>query len=530
VRIYAGSDHAGFSLRKILVERLRAQGREVVDLGTDSDAACDYPEFAHAVANRVRSEPGAMGILVCATGQGMAMAAGKVRGIRAALPLSVEAARLSRIDNNANVLCLAGRFFGEADACAMADTWLATSFAGGRHARRIAKVAAIETASALAFVTESERLRLAELGVPAKLFERDPSLFTDDPAAHALVRERLAWISLPQEMTDKVREMTEFADHVRQARLREVVVLANSEDAAASAGVCRVWGSGGMRFHVAPVGDPKALESIEAGLHLDSTLVLLLSRSTRADPALIAQEQRLWSKMLDQCLGNAQRAGQHFAAVTSTGSDLAQLAESHRYAKVFLDPASVEESFGVLGFAGLLPAMLAGLDPARLVTRANQMSETCRGERLEDNPGASLGVLLGAMAKHGRRKLTILASRSLEPLVGWIATLFGRAPQAARRGIVVLSGEPLRASYRPNRVFVHLQAIDDPSAIAPETMESLHIAGQPYIQITVPDRYEIAAEIFRWQMAAAVAAIALGTNPFVETAGSPSTEPDHAPG
>jgi len=111
----------------------------VEDLGTDSDAACDYPEFASAVGNAVRSDPGSLGILVCATGQGMAIAAGKVRGIRPVVPTTVEAARLSRFDNNANVLCLAGRLLPETEAFAIVDTWLATGFAGGRHARRIAK-------------------------------------------------------------------------------------------------------------------------------------------------------------------------------------------------------------------------------------------------------------------------------------------------------------------------------------------------------------------------------------------------------
>ena len=162
VRVYVGSDHAGFGLRKSLIERLRSQGRRVVDLGPDTDAACDYPEFAYAVASAVRNDPGSLGILACATGQGMAIAAGKVRGIRAVVPATVEAARLTRFDNDANILCIGSRLLAERDAFGIVDTWLATGFAGGRHARRIAKVAAIETATAIVFVTESERLRLQE--------------------------------------------------------------------------------------------------------------------------------------------------------------------------------------------------------------------------------------------------------------------------------------------------------------------------------------------------------------------------------
>jgi RpiB/LacA/LacB family sugar-phosphate isomerase len=496
-----------------VVERLRSQGKDVVDLGTDSDTACDYPEFAYAVASKVRSDPASVGILVCATGQGMAMSAGKVRGIRAVAPFSIEGARLSRIDNNANVLCLAGRMLSEADALAMVDTWLSTSFAGGRHARRIAKVAAIETASAVAFVTESERLQLSSRGFPAKLFERDVSLFAGPP----IEKDRLDWVLLPQSMTEKISELASFADHVRQARFKDVVLLFDAGQEA-SAKLCPAWGAAGMRIHVLPSGDSEALTHVEEAIHLDTTLVLLLSTTPQIGKDLQAQEQHLWSRMLDHSLGNAQRAGQHFAAVTTAGTGLAQLAEMHRYAKVFVDAPGGVDAFGALGFAGLVPAVLAGVDPVRLLARAKTMADACRGPRLEDNPGASLGILLGAMAKHGRCKLTLITSKSLEPLVPWVSHLLAQSTRDAHRGIVVLSGEPLKASYPPDRIFVHLQASEDPLAIPQESMEALHIAGQPYIQIGVADKLELAAEIFRWQIAAIVAALVLGAKPFAEPA------------
>ena len=141
-------------------------------------------------------------------------------------------------------------------------------------------------------------------------------------------------------------------------------------------------------------------------------------------------------------------------------------------------------------------------------------------ERLEENPGATLGLLLGAMTKHGRTKVTLLASRSLEPFVQWISLLLGGALPAIE---VVTDEEPM-PSYPPDRIFVHLQASEDPAAIPPESMEALHLAGQPYIQLAVADRLDLGAEIFRWQMAAAVAGIVLGTKPSVEI-GAKSGQP-----
>jgi len=515
-RLYMGSDHAGFSLRKKLVHRLRGQGREVIDLGPDSDGACDYPEYASAVANAVRGDPGSFGILVCATGQGMAIAAGKVRGIRAVNPATVEAARLSRFDNDANVLCLAGRIQSDDEAYTMVDTWLATGFAGGRHARRIAKVAAIETASALAFVTESERLGLAALGVPARIFDRDPALFAPDRAAHDSVKRALGWLALPADMVAKLPEISAFLEGVRRAGFRDVILLVDNADASAAAVLARIGGPGGLRLHVEGDHDQAAASVSEGGPALENTLVLLVARGKNR-MSLRAQEDELWSKFLSRWNGDRERAGQHFAAIATVGSEVDGLAEAHCYRKLFLDSPDLGESFAALAHEGLVPAALFGLDAGKLLTRARAMVEACRRERLEDNPGVGLGLLLGVMGKHGRHNLNLLLSRSLLPLGPWIARLLANATRTNSRGIVVTLGEPL-AGRVPDQVFVHVQGGDDPPAIPSERMEALYLAGQPCIQIAVRDRYDVAAEIFRWQMAASIAALVLGSHRYASGA------------
>jgi ribose 5-phosphate isomerase B len=148
-KIYAGSDHAGFTLRHRLIEYLRAGGHTVVDLGTPSEASCDYPDYAAAVGRAVTAESGAVGLLVCGTGMGVCIAANKIHGVRAVDAWNVEAAQISRAHNDANVLCLGARTLSEGDALAIADAWLAAPFDGGeRHARRVDKIRAIEAALA----------------------------------------------------------------------------------------------------------------------------------------------------------------------------------------------------------------------------------------------------------------------------------------------------------------------------------------------------------------------------------------------
>ena len=140
VKIAAGADHAGFALKRALVERLRASGHEVVDLGTASDESVDYPVFAHAVAAQVAAGEVERGLLVCGSGIGMCMAANRHPGVRAADCLTVEMADLSRRHNDANVLCLGARLLNADEAWAVVQAWLSTPFEGGRHERRVAQI------------------------------------------------------------------------------------------------------------------------------------------------------------------------------------------------------------------------------------------------------------------------------------------------------------------------------------------------------------------------------------------------------
>jgi ribose 5-phosphate isomerase B len=135
-----GSDHAGVELKTRLVEELRSLGYEPLDLGTTGTESVDYPDFAHAVAGRVERHDARRGVLLCGTGLGMAYAANRHPGVRAAVAWTAEIARLSREHNDANVLVLPARFVSEAEGVAILQTWLTTEFAGGRHSRRVAKI------------------------------------------------------------------------------------------------------------------------------------------------------------------------------------------------------------------------------------------------------------------------------------------------------------------------------------------------------------------------------------------------------
>ncbi len=138
MRITVGSDHAGLELKAAVIAHLQSKGHDVTDVGTHTAASCDYPVFAQAVAKSVVSGEAERGILVCGTGQGMAMAANKIPGVRAAVVNEPFSARAATEHNDAKILCLGARVVGVGVALMCVDAWLGVEFARGRHANRVA--------------------------------------------------------------------------------------------------------------------------------------------------------------------------------------------------------------------------------------------------------------------------------------------------------------------------------------------------------------------------------------------------------
>ncbi|WP_172136391.1 ribose 5-phosphate isomerase B [Adlercreutzia sp. ZJ473] len=144
MRISIASDHAGFEQKQRLVDYLAAEGHDVADRGPDSDARVDYPDYAALVARDVARGDAEAGVLVCGTGIGMAVAANKVRGIRAVNVVSTQFAALAREHNDANVVTLSGRFVELEENERILDAFLSTGFGGGRHAGRVEKIMQLE--------------------------------------------------------------------------------------------------------------------------------------------------------------------------------------------------------------------------------------------------------------------------------------------------------------------------------------------------------------------------------------------------
>lgn len=135
-----GADHAGFKLKKSIINHLKEKGIETKDFGCYSEESIDYPDYAHPVAEMVENDTNLLGILICGSGNGISMTANKHQKIRSAICWNVEIAKLAREHNDANIITLPARFISEEEALKMIDVFLSTTFEGGRHQRRVDKI------------------------------------------------------------------------------------------------------------------------------------------------------------------------------------------------------------------------------------------------------------------------------------------------------------------------------------------------------------------------------------------------------
>ena len=139
IKIYIGSDHAGYPLKNSIIEKFQDK-YEFLDIGTYSEESCDYPDFGKKVALKVNSDKGALGIVICGSGIGISIAANRIKGIRCALCTSPEMAELSRLHNDSNVLAMGARIISKEYAFEIFKKWITTEFEGGRHNRRVKKL------------------------------------------------------------------------------------------------------------------------------------------------------------------------------------------------------------------------------------------------------------------------------------------------------------------------------------------------------------------------------------------------------
>jgi glucose-6-phosphate isomerase len=355
-----------------------------------------------------------------------------------------------------------------------------------------------------------------------RVWGRDTSLWTADPDVAPLIADRLGWLDLPTHFDDDVEELAAFAGGVRDEGFDAALVcgMGGSSLAVDVLGASFPPADGAIPVRILDSTDPAGVSAATAASDPARTLYLISSKSGTTTETL-AFLAHFWQVEDDIHADIPQGlAGQHFAAVTDPPPSLDQIPHHDLLREVFLNPADVGGRYSALSYVGLVPGALLGLDLRALLDAAAQMAEDTRSPSA-DNPGLWLGVTLGALARAGRDKLTLVIEPRVARLGSWIEQLVAESTGKNGVGVVPVDGETLGAPgvYGEDRVFVRISSGADAAwqRSTDAALDALARAGHPIVDLTLGEGVGgLGAEFFRWEFATAICGAVLGINPFDE--------------
>lgn len=361
-------------------------------------------------------------------------------------------------------------------------------------------------------VQQLEALRAVE-----RMRQIDPTLWTDDPAGQAEIKIRLGWLGLPETSRAALPDITAFAAHAHASGFDHFLLLGMGGSSLGPEVFSLVFaplqslgeGVGVREFAILDSTDPGQVAETAAKFPLEKTMFIVASKSGGTSE-VSAMFNYFWAQA-EAKFGD--KAGKHFVAITDPGSSLEKLAQEHGFAKLFTSDPTIGGRYSALTHFGLVPAALMGIDVEKFLARAAWMMGECLPEvPAARNPGLVLGAVIGQAALEGRDKLTILADPALASIGSWLEQLIAESTGKLGQGIVPVDLEPLAApsTYGKDRLFVYLRRDGQLDTVLADLQKS----GQPVLVFDLADPYDLAAEIYRWEFATAIACAVLQVNPF----------------
>lgn len=361
------------------------------------------------------------------------------------------------------------------------------------------------TPTPLASALEARLRRLAAADVVNRIWDRDPTVWSPDPATPELA-DRLGWLDLPTTMDAAAREAVALAEGVRHTCDR-VVLCGMGGSSLAPEVLWQVFGPRGgyPRLVLLDSTHPAAVRAVTPAGAPERTLFLIASKSGGTIETA-SFEEYFWEWTGGQ--------GERFAAVTDPGTALAKRAAARGYRTV-LSPPDVGGRFSALSPFGLVPAALMGIDVRALLARARAAADECRRPAPE-NPAVRLGALMAEAARLGRDKLTLLLDERLASFGLWVEQLVAESTGKQGRGILPVAGESPDSfsGTERDRVFVVRGLGDGAGTPLRHAGERLSGTAGPVDGAWLGDPLDLAAEFFRWEFATAIAGAVLEVNPF----------------
>ncbi len=369
-----------------------------------------------------------------------------------------------------------------------------------------------EALTSIATEVEAALARLDEAHIVERLWARDHTVWGKGPTE---VSDRLGWLDVVATMTQHLDELRAFSAELSTAGFADVVLLGMGGSSLGAEVLRTAFGSapGHPRLHVLDSTVPAWVASTRAAIDPAKTL-FLVARKSGGTAEIQAFFHFFWAEVESLVGGHA---GDHFVAITDPATALGKLAAERRFRRVFENPPDIGGRFSVLSLFGLVPAAAQGLDLEKFLSRASAMvAASGPGVAAKDNPGARLGAVLGAAALAGRDKATLWTSPGLEAFGLWAEQLIAESTGKEGQGILPIAEEPFApaAVYSPDRLFLALRLAGGDNSALDAQLEAVEAAGHPVLRFELADAYDLAGELFRWQMATTVAGQLLGVQPF----------------
>ncbi|MGH9776520.1 MAG: bifunctional transaldolase/phosoglucose isomerase [Candidatus Acidiferrales bacterium] len=347
-------------------------------------------------------------------------------------------------------------------------------------------------------------------GMVRRMWARDAALWTGSDEG-----SWLGWLGITDDQVSHQDHFRKIGEEVRGEGFTHAALLGMGGSSLCPEVMKLTFGkiAGHPEMHVLDSTDPAQVLAFEKKLNVGKTIFIVSSKSgSTLEPNIF--KQYFFDRASKAMGGNA---GQHFVAVTDPRSKMQEVAESDGFRHIFFGWPSIGGRYSALSNFGMMPAAIQGVDVAKFLDRTEEMVHACASViKADQNPGAILGMILGTLAKAGRDKVTIVASPKIFDIGAWLEQLLAESTGKDGRGLIPVDREALGAPevYGQDRVFAYLRHEEAPDAKQDAAIAALEKAGQPVVRISVPDAYAIGQEMFRWEIATAIAGAVIGINAF----------------
>ena len=369
----------------------------------------------------------------------------------------------------------------------------------------------IEYAGDYGNIIQSQLLELEKNRFAERFFDYDHLLWADNPSE---ITNRLGWVHLPKQMLAVINEIDDFSESTRKKEFTDVVVLGMGGSSLSSEVFRNIFTlrDGFLRLTLLDTTDPDFILKTRESIDLLRTLFVVSSKSGST-----VETVSLMKYFYGELAKKTGSPGEHFICITDPGSGLIKTADEHGFSRVFISDPNVGGRFSALSYFGLVPASLAGVDIRKILQSAFSVLlelENSVGGKYHESPSFRLGTFLGVMAEQGRDKLGFVFSEKLFPFGYWVEQLIAESTGKNGVGILPLLNEEVSDCPRPgdDRAYILLSLREDRTL---DTVASrIKNSKVPFVRIVVDSPDQIAAELFRFEFAVALAGSIMGINPF----------------